>query len=118
MKEAKFSAQEWVNVTVSRCLVILKVNLMIKLTMRRHVLSLFSREHIKEVLVHLGDDFGEEFSLVSGQGLRVQSSCGSGSVADGSQGLDILIIAGQLNINDVYLLTHINQPFEGSHPNQ
>ena len=71
MKEAKFGAREWVDVAVWRCLVILKVNFMIKLVMRRHVLNLFPREHIEKVLVHLRDDFGEEFGLISGQGLRV-----------------------------------------------
>src|SRR5882672_1465044 len=44
---------------------------MIKLTMRRHVLSLFPREHIEEILIHFGDYFGEEFSLIHGQRLRV-----------------------------------------------
>jgi len=44
---------------------------MIKFMMRRRVLSLFPREHIKEVLVHLGNNFGEEFSLIGGQWLRV-----------------------------------------------
>src|SRR5882672_4532240 len=103
---------------VWRCLVILEVNSMIKLAMRRHVLSLFLREHIKDVLVHLGDDFGKEFGLIGRQWLRVQSSCGSGGVADGSQGLDILIIAGWLDINGVDLFTHVDQPFECSRPDQ
>ena len=71
MKEAKLSSREWVDVAVWRGLVILKVNFMVKLAMRRHVLSLFLREHIEEVLVHLGDNFGEEFGLIGGQGLRV-----------------------------------------------
>ena len=56
---------------VRRCLVILEINLVIKPVMRGHVLSLFLREHIEEVLVHLGDDFGEEFGLISWQGLQV-----------------------------------------------
>jgi len=51
---------------------------MIKLAMRRHVLSLFPREHIEEILIHLRDDLGEEFGLISGQGLRVESRCGEG----------------------------------------
>src|SRR5882672_4077699 len=34
------------------------------------------------------------------------------------QGLDILIIAGRLDINGVDLFTHVNQPFECSCPNQ
>jgi len=42
MKETKLCAREWVDMAMRRCLVILKVNLMIKLAMRRHVLSLFS----------------------------------------------------------------------------
>src|SRR5882672_9696512 len=71
MKETKLCAREWVDMTVRRCLVILKVNFMIKLMMRRHVLSLFPREHIKEILIHLGDDLGEYFGLISGQRLRV-----------------------------------------------
>jgi len=54
-----------------RGLVILKVNFMFKLRMRRHFLSLFSGEHIEEVLIHLRDNFGEEFCLVSRKGLRV-----------------------------------------------
>jgi len=62
----------------------LEVNFMIKLAMRRHVLSLFPREHIEKVLVHLWDNFGEEFGLIGGQWLQVQSSCGSGGVADSS----------------------------------
>ena len=54
-----------------RRLVILKVNFMVKIAMRRNVLSLFSREHIEKVLVHFGDDFGEQFCLVSRKGLSV-----------------------------------------------
>ena len=41
MQEAKFHAREQIDVTVWWCLVILKVNLMIKLVMRRHVLLLW-----------------------------------------------------------------------------
>src|SRR5882672_7158223 len=48
----------------------------------------------------------------------MQSRCGSGGVADGSQGLDILIIASRLDINGVDLFTRVNQPFECSCPNQ
>jgi len=36
-----------------------RCDFMVKLTMRRHVLTLFSGEHIEKVLVHLGDDFGK-----------------------------------------------------------
>src|SRR5882672_10492123 len=79
----------------------------------RHVLGLFSREHIEEVLVHLEDNFGKEFGLIGRKWLRVQSSCGSRGVADSPQGLNILIITGQLDINGVDLFTHIDQPFEG-----
>jgi len=39
-------------------------------------------------------------------------------VANGSQGLDIQIITGQLDINGVYLFTSINQLLEGSQTNQ
>jgi len=38
-KETKLCAREWIDVAVRRCLVILEVNFMIKLVMRRHVLS-------------------------------------------------------------------------------
>src|SRR5467141_1446541 len=44
----------------------------------------------------------------------MQSRCGSGGVADGSQGLDILIIASRLDINGVDLFTRVNQVFECS----
>jgi len=42
VEEAKLCAREWVNVAMRGHLVILKVNFMVKITMRRHVLSLFS----------------------------------------------------------------------------
>jgi len=90
-KETKLCAREWVDVA-----------------MRRHVPSLFSSEHIENVLIHLRGDFGEEFHLVSRKGLRVQSGCGSGLVANGSQGCNIQIISGWLDINGVYLFTHID----------
>src|SRR5467141_2894580 len=48
----------------------------------------------------------------------MQSRCGSGGVADGSQGLNILIIASRLDINGVDLFTCVNQPFECSRPDQ
>src|SRR5467141_24971 len=48
----------------------------------------------------------------------MQSRCGSGGVADGSQGLNILIIASRLDINGVDLFTRVNQPFECSRPDQ
>src|SRR5882672_3399679 len=48
----------------------------------------------------------------------MQSRCGSGGVADGSQGLNILIIASRLDINGVDLFTRINQLFECSRPDQ
>ena len=86
MKETELCARERVDVAMGRCLVILEVNFMIKLAMRGHVLSLFSREHIEKVLVGLRDDFGEELCLVSRKGLRVQSGHWSGLVADGLQG--------------------------------
>jgi len=57
-KETELCAREWVVVAVRRHLVILEVNLMIKIVMGRHVISLFSREHIKKVLVCLRDDLG------------------------------------------------------------
>src|SRR5882724_1120571 len=85
-KETKLRARERVDVAMGRRLVILEVNFMIKLAMRGHVLSLFSQEHIKKVLVGLRDDFEEELCLVSGKGLRVQSGRWSGLVANGSQG--------------------------------
>src|SRR5882724_4772520 len=91
---------------------------MIKLTMRGHVLSLFSREHIEKVLVGLRDDFGKELCLVSRKGLRVQSGHWSRLVADSSQGCDIQVITGQLDINGVYLFTRIYYPLEGSRSNQ
>src|SRR5882672_3956051 len=69
VKETELGAREQIDVAVRRCLVILEVNFMIKLAMRRHVLSLFPREHIKEILIHSGDNFGEEFGLISRQGL-------------------------------------------------
>src|SRR5882672_6129398 len=58
-KETKLCARERIDVAVRRHLVILEVNFMIKLAMRRHVLSLFPREHIEEILIHLGDNLGE-----------------------------------------------------------
>src|SRR5882672_9577164 len=70
-KETELSARERVDVAMRRCLVILEVNFVIKLAMRRHVISLIPGEHIKEILIHLGDDLGEEFGLIGGQGLRV-----------------------------------------------
>ena len=42
MKENELCAREQVDMAMGRCLVILNVNFMIKLVMRRHVLSLFS----------------------------------------------------------------------------
>jgi len=42
VKETKLCAREWVDVAMRRHLVILQVNFMIKLVMRRHVLTLFS----------------------------------------------------------------------------
>jgi|SRR5882724_7506380 len=71
------------------------------LKMRRHVLSLFSWEHIKKVLICLRDHIGEDFCLVSRKRLRVQSGHGSRLFANGSQGHDIQIIPGQLDINGV-----------------
>src|SRR5882724_1839604 len=59
MKETELCAIEWVDVAMRRCLVILDVNFMVKLAMRRHVLSLFSREYIKKVPIRLRDDFGK-----------------------------------------------------------
>jgi len=41
-QEAKLCAREWIDVAMRRHLVILKVNFMVKLMMRRHILSLFS----------------------------------------------------------------------------
>jgi len=38
--------------------------------------------------------------------------------ADGSQGRDVQIIAGQLDINGVNLFARIDEPLEGSCPNQ
>ena len=70
-QETELCAREWVDVAMGRCLVILKVNFVIKLMMRRHVLSLFSLEHITEILVCLGDDFGEKIHLIGRKGLRV-----------------------------------------------
>ena len=91
-----------------RHLVILDVNFMVKLTMKRHVLSLFLREHIEKVLVCLRDNFGEVLCLIGRKGLRVQSRRGSRLVANGLQGHNIQIMASWLDINGVYLLTHIN----------
>jgi len=42
MQETELCAREWVDVALRRQLVILKVNVMVKFMMRRHVLSLFS----------------------------------------------------------------------------
>ena len=42
MQETELCAREWVDVALRRQLVILKVNLMVKFVMGRHVLSLFS----------------------------------------------------------------------------
>src|SRR5882724_10618941 len=108
MKETELCAGERVDVAMGRRLVILEVNFMIKLAMRGHVLSLFSQELIEKVLVGLRDDFGEELCLVGGKGLRVQSRCWSGLVADGLQGRDVQIIASWLDINGVYFLTRID----------
>ena len=58
MQETELCAREWVDVAMRRRLVILEVNFMVKLTMR-HVLSLFSSEHIEKVPVGLRDNFGE-----------------------------------------------------------
>ena len=41
LEETELCAREWIDVAMRRCLVILKVIFMIKLTMRRNVLSLF-----------------------------------------------------------------------------
>src|SRR5882724_11417289 len=54
-QETELWAREWVDVAVRRCLVILDVNFMVKLAMRRHVHSLFFLEHIEKVLVCLRD---------------------------------------------------------------
>src|SRR5882724_5616266 len=40
--ETKLCAREWIDMAVRGSLIILKVNFMVKLTMRRHVLSLFT----------------------------------------------------------------------------
>jgi len=61
----------------------------------------------RKVLVCLRDDFGKEFCLVGRKELRVQRRCGSGLVSNSSQDHNIQIIAGQLDINGVYLFTHI-----------
>ena len=53
-------------------------------------------------MVHLGDDFGEEFGLIGRKGLRVESSCGCGIIADSSQGFDVLMVSRRLDINSVY----------------
>src|SRR5882724_4091455 len=106
-KETELCAREQVDVAMRRHLVILEVNLMIKLMMRGHVLSLFLREHIEKVLVGLRDDFGKELCLIGRKGLRVQSGCWSGLVANGSHRCDVQIIAGRLDINGVYLFTCI-----------
>src|SRR5882672_9510148 len=37
LKEAELGAREWIDVTVWRCLIILEVNFMVKLAMRRNV---------------------------------------------------------------------------------
>jgi len=42
MQETELCAREQVDVAMGSCLVILKVNFIVKLVMRRHVLSLFS----------------------------------------------------------------------------
>jgi len=39
-------------------------------------------------------------------------------VADSSQGRDIQVVTSRLDINGVYFLTRINEPFEGSRTNQ
>src|SRR5882724_13153681 len=72
VKETKLCARERVDVAMRRYLVILEVNLMIKCMMGRHVLSLFSREHIEKVIVGLRDDFGKELRLVSRKGLSAE----------------------------------------------
>ena len=78
-KEAKLCAREWVDVVMRCGLVILRVNFMIKLMMRGHVLSLFSQEHIEKVLVGLRDDFGEERSASSvGRGSECRADIGAG----------------------------------------
>jgi len=41
-QETELCYREWVDVAMRRCLVILKVNFVVKPLMRRHVLSLFS----------------------------------------------------------------------------
>jgi len=71
MKENDLCAREQVDVAMRRHLVILQVNFMIKLVMRRHVLSLFSGEHIEEVSVCLRDNFGKEFCHIGREGIRV-----------------------------------------------
>jgi len=79
VKEIELCAREWVDVAMGRCLVFLGVNFMIKLAMRGHVLSLFSQEHIKKVLVGLRDDFGKERSASSvGRGSECRADIGAG----------------------------------------
>jgi len=78
VKEAELCAREWVDVAMRRHLVILEVNLMIKCTMRRNVLSLFSREYIEKVIVGLRDDFGEELFSSVGRGSECRADVGAG----------------------------------------
>ena len=59
-------------------------------------------------MVRLGDDFGKEFGLVGRKGLRVESSCGCGVIADSSQGFDVLVVGRRLDINCVYLFPCID----------
>ena len=51
---------------------------MIKLVMRRHVLSLFSREHIEKVIVGLRDDFGEGSASSVRRGSECRADIGAG----------------------------------------
>jgi len=71
VKETELCAREQVDVAMRRHLIILEVNFRVKLVVRRHVLSLLSREHIEKVLVGLRDNFGEELCLVGRKGLIV-----------------------------------------------
>src|SRR5882672_6077062 len=53
-----------------------------------------------------------------GRGSECSAIVGAGVLPMACKASIILIIAGWLDINGVDLFTHVDQPFEGSHPDQ
>jgi len=66
-------------------LIIFEVNRVVVRVMRGHKLSIFTREHVEEIMVLYGDDFSDEFTLVGRKGFGMQCSCWCGIVTDSSK---------------------------------